>query len=142
MSASTVTEPSRRASNRADEEAVIIDTIRCDAASGRIHHEIIEAFPHSGLRFVLHEVCDADGQDGGACYWEVPADALHTEVYDWVTSNALAPGYATVIADRALGAAVADTTPPSKAHPRHVRTISRETAHGFLSSDSRCAGLS
>ena len=92
----------RRASDRTEEKSAVTDMLRRDAALGRIHQEIIEALSQSGLRFVPHEVYDADGQGGETRIWEVPSDALHSEVRDWAMSNALAPGYATVIADEAL----------------------------------------
>ena len=96
----------RGAPSREAEKAAIGDMIGSDAELNRIHREIIEALPQSGLRFVLHEAYDGDGQDGETRNWTVPSDALHREVYDWAMGNAFPPAYATLIANKALDAAV------------------------------------
>lgn len=96
----------RGAPSREAEKAAIGDMFTCDAALSRIYQEVIEALPQAGLCFVLHEAYDGDGQDGESSDWKVPADALHSAARDWAMGNAFPPAYATLIANKALDAAV------------------------------------
>ena len=106
---------------------------RCVAELGRIHQQIIEVLPESGLRFVLDEAFDGPGQGGEGSQRELPAGDLHSTVRDWAMSNAFAPMYANTIADDALGAAVsqaectvlsqADTTFRGTPDEFHIPTL-------------------
>lgn len=98
----------RKVSNRSDERSAIGDMVSCDSELSRIHQEISEVLPGSGLRFVLEETYDGPGQNGASSQSEVAAEVLHRRISDWVRSEGCAPIYANLIADKALGAAAAE----------------------------------
>lgn len=78
----------------------------CNEPLSRIHSEIIEVLPLSGLQFELQQAFDGEGQDGKVSRCQVPPGALHSHVRDRAVAYGFAPGYADIIVEVALGSAV------------------------------------